>query len=432
MPGVGPELLFILLLVSLNGALAMSELAVVSARKVRLQWRADRGDARAGAVLALRNDPGSFLSTIQIGITLVGILAGAFGGATLTYELEAVFAENRFLAPYREPLSLALVVIAITYLSLIFGELLPKRIALNHAEQVALLVARPMNVLSRLLGPLVWVINQSTRAMLRLLRQPATREEPVTGEEIRSLIQQATEAGVFKAVQQDLMERSLDLGRLAAHHLMVPRTEMITLPHSAPLAHLAEIVERYPHSHYPVYLGGIDDIAGVVATKRLIPAVARAATPESGSFDVGASAAAPLFVPEATAAHELLVRMLAERQALAIVVDEFGATAGLVTLRDLLARFGAQGPPAAGGEGTRLQWLADGAALVDGLALLSDVAEPLGMDFGELEYNTVGGFVFGELGRRPNLGDAVAFGGRTFTVEELDGLRVARVRVMLG
>lgn len=429
MQGIAAELLLILALVSLNGVLAMSELALVSARKARLQQRAERGDARARAALALGRDPSRFLSTIQVGITMVGILTGAIGGVTLTRELESFFAGIPLLAPYREPLSFGAVVAGITYLSLILGELVPKRIALNHPESIATLVAIPMRVLSNLVGPVVWLLSQSTETIMRLLRQRPLREEPITDEEIKILVQQAAEAGAFEPVKQNLVERALDFSRLAARHVMVPRTEMIALPHDASLPQVVDVVGRHQHSRYPVYHRSVDDIVGVVSAKQLMPVLAAAMQPNPPGFDLESFVRPPLFVPEQISGYELLARMRAQRTDLAIVVDEFGATSGLVTLRNLLDRIGGEPLEEAEGEGARIQWLPEGAVRVDGLALLSDLADELGIDFGEVEYDTLGGLVFGELGRRPEVGDIVRTRGHTFIVEELDGLRISRVRV---
>jgi putative hemolysin len=269
MPASLVELLFTLLLILINGVFSLSETAFVSARKARLQQRAESGDVRAQEALELINAPNRFLSTVQIGITLIGILAGAFGGATLAAPLSIYLARIPWLAPYAETLSFALVVVVITYLSLVIGELAPKRIALNTPERIAMAVVRPMRLLSTLASPLIALLSLSTEAVLRLLRVRPSAEPPVTEEEITHLIAQGREAGVFEETEQELVERVFRLGDRRVSALMTPRIDIAWIDINDPIDQIHQIIRENDRTRFPVCQDTLDNVLGLLRVRDL-------------------------------------------------------------------------------------------------------------------------------------------------------------------
>jgi putative hemolysin len=422
------EVLFILLLISANGVFALAEIAVISARKARLHQRADQGDARAKAALELANSPGEFLSTVQIGITLVGILTGAFGGATLARSLGERLKPIPALAPYSDAIALVLVVLPITSLSLVIGELLPKRLALTNPERFASLLAPSMRLLSRIAAPAVVLLNASTGFFLRLFGMVSSQEPPVTEEEIKILIQQGTRAGVFHEAEQEMVEEVLRLGDLRASQLMQPRTGLVWLAVEDPPDGTWRKIVESGGSLFPVYEGTYDHVVGIVEARDLLGACL------SGKpLDLRAAARSPLFVPETMRALQLLELFKQTGQTAALVLDEYGGTQGLVTPSDLLeAIVGALPAP---GEPVEPQMLQreDGSWLVDGLTPIHDLKETLDLDAlpdeGGRSYDTVGGFVMRQLGRIPATGDHFVRDGFRFEVVDMDGHRVDKVLV---
>ncbi len=420
------EILLIALLLGLNGLLAMSEMAIVAARKARLRRRAEDGDAGAAAALALAEEPTRFLSTVQIGITLVGILAGAFGGATLAAQLGAGLKAVPLLAPYAEALGLAIVVVAITFLSLLFGELVPKRLALNAPEAVASLVARPMRAASTLAGPLVSFLTLSTEAVLRLLGARPSEEATVTEEEIRVLIAQGAEAGVFEEAEREIVEGAFELSETEVRELMTPRPMIAWLDvEDALQASYAEIA-RHPHSYYPICRVGLDEVLGMLSTSDLVAHLAAGTEP-----DLVALARPALFVPESLPAFRALEQLKQVGPHVALVVDEHGSVEGLLTPTDVLealvgdlARM-ERGTPA--GPVRR----EDGSWLLEGLMSLDDVAElfmlPATSEEERPEVQTLGGLAMVRLGRVPSAGDRFSWRGLQFEVLDMDGRRVDKL-----
>jgi putative hemolysin len=295
------EILIIVLLVLLNGVFAMSEIAVVSARKARLQQLAREGKAGARAALALAAEPTRFLSTVQIGITLVGILAGAFGGATLAEQLADRLSAIPGLARYSEAIGVAIIVVAISYLSLVVGELVPKRLALTNPEKVASAVARPMRTLATLAAPVVQLLSLSTNAILRVLVPRPPAEQPVTEEEIKILIEQGAQSGVFEAVEQEIVESVFRLADRRVGALMTPRTEIVWLDLNDAPEEIERQVAACEHSRFPVGQGRLDNVVGIVRGRDVL------ATRASGQpFDLKTIMTLPLFVPESLRALTLL------------------------------------------------------------------------------------------------------------------------------
>jgi len=423
------EVFFIFLLLIANSIFAMSELAIVSSRKARLQRMAEAGDTRARSALDLANAPDRFLSTIQIGITLVGILAGAFGGATIAEQLGAQISTVSMLAPYGEAIGLVIVVLAITYFSLIIGELVPKRLALSHPERIATLVAGPMRKLSRAASPLVSLLSVSTSAVLSLLRMKPSTEPPVTEEELKVLIKQGTQAGVFVEAEQEMIDRVFKLADRSIEALMTPRRDIVWLDINAESERVRLRIVDSHYSRFPVCRGNLDNLLGVVKSKDLLSRCV-----SSEPLDLQTALKQPLFVPESTSAMQVLEMFKAARTHLAIVVDEHGAVEGLVTTNDILeAIVGDIAPMQTRTEREAVRredgsWLLDGALPVDEFKEIFSVDRLPGEDRGV--YYTLAGFILFQLGRVPREGDYLEWQGLRLEVVDMDDKRIDKVLAM--
>ena len=422
------EILLILLLILANGVFAMSEIAVVSSRRPRLQQRAEEGDAAAAAALRLAKDPGDFLSAVQIGITLIGILAGAYGGATLARNLALALEPIPWLAPYAESVSLILVVLVITFLSLVFGELVPKRLALNDPERIAARVARPMRILTTITMPLVRLLSGTTELVLRLLGMKPSAEPPVTEEEIKVMVSQGTEAGVIAEAEQDLVTNVFRLGDLRVGAIMNPRTEVDWLDLEDPLEEVRRKITASRYSRLPVARGSLDDVVGVVQAKDLL-GLCLGGEP----LDLQAALRPALFLPESATALQLLETFKATGETMCLVIDEYGGSQGLVTATDVLETvvgdLGMMGEP----NQPRAVQREDGSWLVDGLMQVDEVREALGLDMLPAEedesYQTLGGFMMAHLGRIPVAADHFETSGLRFEVVDMDERRVDKVLI---
>jgi putative hemolysin len=418
------EILLIVLLMVLNGVFSMSEIAVVSSRKSRLQQQADAGDRKARHALQLAEDPTRFLSTVQIGITLIGILAGAFGGATVAESVAAAVRRSAVLAPYANGIGLAVVVLGITFLSLVVGELVPKRIGLNNPERIAARIAGPMHLLSRLAAPLVWVLTGATEILLRFLGIQRSSDPPVTEAEITGLIEQGTQAGVFEEGEQDMVERVFWLGDQRVGALLTPRHRVVWLDVEAPAEDTVDMLFSHRHSRYVVCEGEIDRVIGMVEVKDLL-----ADTLIHGGLDLRRALKAPLFLPESTRALRVLEMFRDSGARMAVVIDEYGGVEGVITLNDVLEEIAGN----VGATGTEVVRRDDGSWLVDGAMAMEDLRETLGMSERRAEdrheYRTVGGFVVTHLGRIPAPGTWFQADGFRFEVMDMDGHRVDKVLV---
>lgn len=422
------EFLLILLLLLANGFFAMAEIAVVSVRKARLQQPADEGDKRAQAALKLAQDPDEFLSTVQIGITLIGTLAGAFGGAALSGPLGALIARVPALAPYAQGIAFALVVMIITYLSLVIGELAPKRLGLNNPERIAMAVAGPMRVLSHGFTPLVRLLTASTDLLLRIFNIRPSGEPAVTEEEIKVMITQGAEAGILSAAESEVVQGVFRLADRRVGSLMTPRTEIAWLEIESTPEELVCAVAANSHSCYPVCRGGLDNVLGVVEAQDLL--VCR---PFGGRIDLRGGLLPPLFVPETLPAVRLLEMYHGANQHLALIVDEYGGIQGLVTMHDIL--HAAVGDILHGDaeESPRAVQREDGSWLLDGRLSAEDFRSVFGLENlpGEEAgtFETLGGFVMMHLSRIPMTADHFDWGGLRFEVLDMDGRRVDKVLV---
>lgn len=421
---IGLQVAIILLLILANGVFAMSEIAVVSARKARLQARADGGDAGARRALELTTHPNRFLATVQIGITLIGIFAGAYGGATLA-DAAGPWLASTFpaIARYSDAIALGSVVAAITFLSLVVGELVPKRIGLTNPERIAALVARPMHAMSVVATPLVRVLSVSTDALLRLLRVRRGTEPPVTDAEIAALLEAGTKAGVFEEQEQDLVARVFWLADQRADALLTPRHRIAWLDVGAREEVVRRTLVEHRHARYLVCDGSLDRVLGMVHVSDVL-----ARTLENRSLDLRALLRTPLFVPGTIKALRLMEMFRATGVHLAVIVDEYGGTDGLVTLNDLLEHLYEEIGPA--GE-TGITRRADGTWLIDAALAMDEVREALDVDERPPQetYRTLGGFLVERLGHLPAVGDHIVAFRHRFEVVDMDGLRVDQVMV---
>lgn len=427
MGNIGFEVSLILLLVIANGVFSMAEMAVVSSRKARLRQRAEEGSKGAAVALELATNPHDFLSTVQVGITMIGTLAGAFGGATIADKLSVYLKQFPQIAAYSDSIAITVVVLIITYLSLIIGELVPKNLALSNAEGISSALAPPMRWLSRVGSPAVSFLTFSTRMVMKLLPIRQGNEAPVTEDEIRVLIAQGTEHGTFEEAEQEMVQGVFRLGDRRVVDLMQPRGKVVWLDVHSSWEENRQLIRQATHSRFPVVDGDLDGVVGIVHVKELFMAL------ESGRpLDLRALSTAPMMIPETTPALDVLERFQESGEQMALVVDEHGGVDGMVTLTDLLQAVvgDLRGP----GEGirSRLTKMADGSWQVDGAMPISDVKEALewrevpGEEYG---FTTLGGLVLAHLHRIPSAGDSFTIDGWKFEVAAMEGNRVDRVLI---
>lgn len=425
---VALELVLILVLVLANGIFAMSEIALVTARKPRLQQMARRG-SRASTALRLLASPDRLLSTVQVGITLIGVFAGAFGGATIAEQIDARLERIPALAPYSEVVGVGSVVLGITYLSLVLGELVPKRVALNSPERIAAAVAPALMMISRLAAPAVWLLTISTRGLLWLMRVKVSQDPPVTEEELKALLRLGMKAGTILPEEREIVERVFRLGERPIIAVMTPRVDLNWLDVGRPLAELRAQVTASNHNWFPVAAERVDAIRGVVRGKDLW------AEGVTSTGDIDRVMRQPLFVLETASALAVLQRFREARIHVAIVRDEFGGVEGLVTPTDVLEGLVGDLPEIGDFEEPMIVRRSDGSWSVDAATDVDEVKLVLGIDFlpGEkASYQTIGGFVAQQLGHQPKLGESVQAGNIRLEVLDTDGRRIDRVVVSIS
>ena len=423
------EILILLFLILLNGAFAMSEMAVVSSRKVRLQQWAEDGRKGAQTALALAKEPSNFLSTIQVGITVIGVTMGAFGEAALSRDVAAWLARWPLFAEAAQPLGTAIVVICITLASLIIGELVPKRLALLNPEAIASAVARPMRMLSALAYPVVRILSLATEGTLKLLRLRESTEPPVTEDEIQAMMEQGAEAGVFEEHEQALVKRVFRIDEMRVTGVMTPRSDIVYVDLDEDLQTNMQRIAQSNHSRFPVVRGGPENVIGFVPVKGLT----EDAVP-GRPFDIASKLVKPLFVPQTLTVMETVEAFKKHRQTMAIVVNEYGEVQGLVTLNDVMEAL--VGDIATLDEDAERDiversagsWLVEGGVSIERFKDVLDIEEELPEeDTGE--YHTIGGFVMMQLGRVPLAGDKFRWGQYEFEVVDMDRNRVDKLIV---
>lgn len=423
------ELFLIFVLVVANGIFSGSEIAIVSARKTRLEQLAKRGNRKARQALKLANSPNNFLSAVQIGITLIGILSGAVGGATIARRLGEFLQTIPFVKPYADPLSIFLVVSLITYLSLVVGELVPKRIALSNPEQIACNVAPTMQWLAKLTSPIVYLLSFSTDNLLRLLGITNQEETPITEEEIRVLIRQGTQAGMIEEAEQEMVERVFRLGDRPVKTLMTPRTSIAWLDVESDWAENQQEILNTPYSRFPVGRDSLDDCLGFVRVKDILNCQ------WSGqSIDLAGLVQPPLFVAESTRSLNVLEMFRESGTHLALITDEYGGIEGLVTLNDLMEAIVGNIPNDDEIEEPQIIAREDGSYLLDGLLSIDEFKELFDIETlsneNEGNYHTIGGFVIESLGKIPQSGESFISDGLRVEVVDMDSIRIDKVLVM--
>ncbi|HXD09262.1 MAG TPA: hemolysin family protein [Anaerolineales bacterium] len=419
---VGVQIFIVFVFVVINGIFVMSEMAIASSRQARLQQRINEGDKRSNAALKLNQDPNMFLATVQIGITLISVLTGAVGGATFAEPLGKALAEIPFLGRYAESISLGIVVVIITIVSIVIGELLPKRIALHNPELLASTLAGPMIFVSKVFTPLVWLFSGITDGLLRLLGVKPGTEPPVTEEEIHLLIDQGTQAGVFEESEQDMVEGVFSLGDQRVYSLMTPRTDIIYLDINDTLDEIREKIAESEFSRFPVRQDSLDTILGIVKARDLL---VRSLSSEEIRLKELLKPA--FFIPETMFASRALEIFKEKGTELLLVIDEFGGLQGLLTINDILEEIVGQielEEPQA----TQRQ---DGSWLLDGMLEVDEFKEIFQLKAlpHEDEYETLSGFVMMSLGRVPQSTDHFEWHGLRFEVMDMDGRRVDKVLV---
>jgi putative hemolysin len=421
------ELIFIFVLVLANGLLSGAEIAVVATRRTRLEELLDNGKRSARAVLVLKDNPERFLATVQIGITLVSATAAAFGGASIAREISPIFAATPWLAAHADDLALAVVIAVISYLSIVVGELVPKSLALRNAERYSLLVGRPLVALSWTARPLVWMFTKSSNALLLPFRDQTTfTEAKYSVEELQQLVGEAAKAGSVHPEAGEIASRAFDFAELQADDVMVPRQEVVMLPRKATAGEVQRILLEHTHTRLPVFDGEVDNVVGYVNVKDIL-----AVAWDPRLFILEDLIRPAFFAPESLSALELMKEMKQRRLPFAIIVDEQGGMAGIVTMEDLVEELvGEIFSEHAAKDPALIEKEPGGTALVSGLAALREVNRELGLDLPEGDYTTLAGLCLALGGRIPVVGDTFVIPQQaSLEIVDASPRRVRTVRV---
>jgi putative hemolysin len=422
------DILLLLVLILLNGVFAMSEIAIVSSRRARLVQMADTGSSGARHALTLASEPTRFLSSVQVGITSIGILNGAIGEASIASRLRASLEQVPAVAPYAETLSLGIMVVVLTYFSLILGELVPKRLALTHPEAIASIIARPMEILATIGRPIVTFLSVSTDTILRLLGVRQVKQPAVTVEEIRVLLEQGADEGVFEDAEHQMVTNVLNLDDRHVGAVLTPRSDVVFLDVRDAMDVNRQKLRQDPHNVLPLCDGGLDHVLGFVRSTAVLDKLL-----DGKTIDLPALAEKPLFVPETMSLMTLLEQFKRTHLPVALVVDEFGGVEGLVSLTDVIGSIVGELPSEPGDEPSIVRrddgsWLLDGTLDLDTVLRTLD-AESLLSDHDRQHYHTLGGLAMLALGRVPRTGDLFQRGDYRFEIVDMDGNRVDRVLV---
>ncbi len=422
---LGFEILIVLLLIVLNGLFSLSELALVSARRTRLLVLERKGVVGATTARLLAEDPQRFLPTVQVGITLVAVLTGVVGGARIAAHLETWLLTVPVLAPAASPLALAVVVLVTTYLTLVFGELVPKQLALRRPEAVAVWVARPTTWTARMTAPAVWLLSRSTSLVLRTFNLHRKPPAAVAEEELKALLAEGTQTGELEHEERDMIERVLRLADKPVRAIMTPRTELAWIDRTDPRRDIVATLKSAPHSRFVVCDGAVDNVVGVVQAKDILDRLL-----DGGDLSIGDALRQPIVVPDTVSALDALERLKADPLGLALVMDEYGSFEGLVTAADVLEAIVGDptdaAPQPGGAAGAQEPVL-----VMDGMIPVDELKSRLELPDlpAEGSYHTLGGLLLALLRRVPRVGDRIVFGGWRFEVLEMEGRRVARARV---
>jgi putative hemolysin len=440
MSGSGFNLLVVFVLFLANGLFVMSELAILSARKVRLQQAANQGDRGARIALKLATNPNNFIAAVQIGITLITILVGTLGEKALSEVFQSGLEQTNFPKRYLSGVCSTVAVVVITYLTLIVSELVPKRLALNAPEGIAARLAAPMSLFARLAAPIVYLLNSSTDVILKVLGIRPSTEPQVTEEEIKVMIEQGTEAGMFEQAEEDIMKRVFQLGDRRVSSIMTPRPEIIWLDVEDPEDEIRRTLREESHARFPVCRDGLDTLLGIIPVYDLLRNSMDNQSAEHPGLNISHSLRvealqSPQFVPESTRALKVLEMFKQTGDQMAFVVDEYGVIQGLVTLTDILQALVGDLPSVEDLQEPQAVQREDGSWLFDGMISIDQFKEIMSISGAELpgehrgNYQTLGGFVVMHLGRIPRSADHFTWGDYRFEVVDMDGNRVDKVMV---
>jgi len=424
MSSIPSDILILVLLLLINSLFVMSEMAVVSARKARLQQLANEGNKNAATALNLAQNPNTFLSTVQIGITLVSVLLGALGGPAFSEPLAELFKRWPALVPYADSLALGIVVVLITTLSLVLSELVPKRIALHDPEKIAASISGLMLFISKLFSPLVWILGRVTDSILRILGIQPSIEPPVTEEEIQLLINQGTKAGVFEEAEQDMVEGVFSLSDSRVYSLMTPRADIVWIDITDSQDEIRRKISESPYSRFPVCKDSLDTVLGIIKARDLLAPPSLS----SENFKLKEKLRPAIYIPETMLASRALEVFKEKNAEIMFIIDEFGSLQGLLTLNDIIEEI--VGDIEVEPQATQRQ---DGSWLLDGMLEVDNFKEIFKVERlpHEDEYETLSGFVMMSLGRVPQAADRFEWDNLRFEVMDMDGHRVDKVLVTM-
>lgn len=418
------EIIIIVTLILINGCLAMSEIALISVRKSHLSAEAEKGSKSAKTALKLIGEPDKFLSTIQIGITIIGILTGVYSGSVLADDFSEILSKGGIPNSLSHPLAQGVIIVAVTYFALIFGELVPKRIGMSAAEKASKIVSRPMLLLSQIASPFVWILSKSTSFVFNMMGL-STNSEKVTEQEIKSMIQEGTDGGEVQEVEQDIVERVFLLGDLKVSSIMTHRSEIFSLDINMTISEIKEAVKQNFCETYPVVDRNFDNVRGVVSLKDFVFRL------ENGTFELSQVLSQPAYFHESLSVYKVLERMKQQRISQALIIDEFGSCQGIITLKDILE--GLVGVMEDTHSEPDIIKRSDGEGwLVDGQCALHDFLSYFDMEHlysNDNDFNTVGGLVLKLLEHVPHSGECVGWKSFKFEVVDMDGARIDKFLV---
>ncbi|HEX5827970.1 MAG TPA: hemolysin family protein [Candidatus Limnocylindrales bacterium] len=424
------EIGIIIVLILVNGLFSATEMALVTIRQSRLAQMIDEGSKGARRILRIKSDPGRFLAVIQIGITFVGFLSAAFAGVSLTDGLRTVLEGVPALAESAGAISLITVTAILTLFTIVFGELVPKQIGLAHSERVALLFGGLVDVMGKVLRPLVALLTGTTRVVSRLFSADISANDRISAEEIRLIINQGGEQGVLEAEEEQMIHAVIELGDRRIHEVMVPRIAILALPASATMDEAIDLIIEGGHSRVPIYEKSVDEVIGILYAKDLLPFLKSTIGERPALRSLLRT---PVFVPESMSIDDLLHEFQRRKVHIAVVLDEYGGTAGLVTIEDLLEEIVGEIQDEYDEEEPLIEQLDDDRVRVDGRAAVEDLLQIWDIKDSledEDEYDTVGGLVYHRIGGIPQPGDEIRVDGLRLTVESTDGRRVGKVLVV--
>lgn len=420
------EILIIFALVLLNGIFAMSELSLVSSRKFKLEKASKKGNKGAKKALELSENPSKFLSTVQIGITLIGIVLGFYSGDALTNNFEAIISKIEFLQPYAKQIAGPVIVVFITYLSIVLGELFPKQLGMIFPEKIAVKIARPMDVLSKITSPFVWLLSTTNALLMKIFGIDKLSDHQVSEEEIKAIIKESAEVGEIEDIEQDIVERVFELGDTKAAHLFTYRNQIHYLKTEDSKEEILKIISENPHSIYPLTEGNnLDKIVGVVALKDIFRIL------HETDFEIRTIAKAPVYLTENTNAYKILENFREKRIHFGVVVDEYGSTEGIITMDDLIdALVGDMSDEIS--EETSIQQRNENSWFVDGQVSLKQFIKEIPIEIDETFFKnilTVAGFVIHQNNGLPKVGDRIKFDNFEFEILDKDGQRIDKILV---